>query len=59
MFIKIGLLVVFFAITIAIGLYCRKHYGSEQMVLFEGEHYLNGVVLGKVIIPLVEKLLGI
>ena len=37
----------------------RKHYGSEQMVLFEGEHYLNGVVLGKVIIPLVEKLLGI
>lgn len=37
----------------------RKHYGTGQMTLFEGEHYLNGVVLGKVIIPLVEKLLGI
>lgn len=37
----------------------QKHYGQEQMILFEGEHYLNGVVLGKVIIPLVEKLLGI
>ena len=37
----------------------RKHYGTGQMTLFEGEHYLNGVVLGKVIIPLAEKLLGI
>ena len=35
MFIKIGLLVVFFAITIAIGLYCRKH-----------STYVNGFVLG-------------
>lgn len=37
----------------------RKHYGSAQMSLFEGEHYLNGAVLGKVIIPLAQKLLGI
>ncbi len=36
----------------------RKHYGTEQMSLFEGEHYLNGVVLGKVVIPLAEKILG-
>lgn len=36
----------------------RKHYGSAQMSLFEGDHYLNGAVLGKVIIPLVQKLLG-
>ena len=35
MFIKIGLLVVFFAITIAIGLYCRKHSTD-----------VNGFVLG-------------
>ena len=37
----------------------RKHYGTQQMSLFEGEHYLNGVVLGKVVIPLAEKILGI
>jgi predicted esterase YcpF (UPF0227 family) len=35
----------------------RKHYGESQMTLFDGEHYLNGVVLGKVIIPMVETLL--
>ena len=35
----------------------RKHYGTAQMSLFEGEHYLNGVVLGKVIIPLAETIL--
>ncbi len=35
MFIKIGLLVAFFAITIAIGLYCRKHSTD-----------VNGFVLG-------------
>ncbi len=35
MFIKIGLLVVFFAVTIAIGLYCRKHSTD-----------VNGFVLG-------------
>ncbi len=35
----------------------RKHYGTAQMSLFEGEHYLNGVALGKVIIPLAETLL--
>ena len=37
----------------------RKHYGTLQMSLFEGEHYLNGVVLDKVVIPLAEKILGI
>ncbi len=37
----------------------RKHYGTAQMSLFEGEHYLNGVILGKVVIPLAEKILGI
>lgn len=36
----------------------RKHYGTGQMSVFEGEHYLNGVVLGKVVIPLAEKILG-
>ena len=35
----------------------RKHYGTSQMSLFEGEHYLNGEVLGKVIIPLAETIL--
>ena len=35
MFIKLGMLVVFFAITIAIGLYCRKHSTD-----------VNGFVLG-------------
>ena len=37
----------------------RKHYGAAQMSLFEGEHYLNGEVLGKVIIPLAETILGL
>lgn len=37
----------------------RKHYGTAQMSLFEGEHYLNGAVLGKMVIPLAEKILGI
>ena len=35
----------------------RKHYGDDRMSLFEGEHYLNGEVLGKVIIPLAETIL--
>ena len=35
----------------------RKHYGTGQMIIFDGEHYLNGVVLGKVVIPLAEKIL--
>ncbi|MBO5675676.1 MAG: hypothetical protein J6S07_05050 [Bacteroidaceae bacterium] len=37
----------------------RKHYGTAQMSLFEGEHYLNGEVLSKVIIPLAETILGL
>ena len=34
-----------------------KHYGKAQMVLFEGEHFLNDKVLSKVVMPLVERLL--
>lgn len=36
----------------------QKHYGREQMQLFEGEHFLNDKVLGKVVMPLVEKILS-
>lgn len=36
-----------------------KHYGRENFVLFEGEHFLNGQVLSRVVIPLVQCLLGI
>ena len=35
----------------------RKHYGADRMSLFDGEHYLNGEVLGRVIIPLAETIL--
>lgn len=31
-----------------------KHYGKEQMMLFDGEHFLNDKVLSKVVMPLVE-----
>ncbi len=37
----------------------KKHYGSTQMRLFEGEHFLNDKVLSKVVMPLIEQLLGI
>jgi predicted esterase YcpF (UPF0227 family) len=36
-----------------------KHYGKQQMQLFEGEHFLNDKVLSKVVIPLVEASLKI
>ena len=36
-----------------------KHYGKEQMVLFEGEHYLNDKVLSKVVMPRIEACLEI
>lgn len=36
-----------------------KHYGREQMRLFEGEHFLNDKVLSKVVMPLVEASLEI
>ena len=36
-----------------------KHYGKEQMRLFEGEHFLNDKVLSKVVMPLVEASLEI
>lgn len=37
----------------------QKHYGKEQMQLFEGEHFLNDKVLSKVVIPLVELMLKV
>lgn len=33
-----------------------KHYGKEQMQLFEGEHFLNDKVLSKVVMPLVGQI---
>ena len=36
-----------------------QHYGAEQMLLFDGEHFLNDKVLSKTVLPLAEKLLGI
>ena len=35
-----------------------KHYGKEQMQLFEGEHFFNDKVLSKVVMPLVERTLS-
>ena len=35
----------------------RKHYGTEQMSLFEGEHFLNDKVLSHVVLPLMEQIL--
>ena len=37
----------------------KKHYGSSNFILFEGEHRLNGQILSRVVMPLVEKLLGL
>ena len=37
----------------------RTHYGALHFSVFEGEHYLNGAVLSKVIIPLAEEILGL
>ena len=36
-----------------------KHYGKEQMQLFEGEHFLNDKVLSHVVMPLVERIINI
>ena len=35
----------------------KKHYGTEQMSLFEGEHFLNDKVLSRVVLPLMEQIL--
>lgn len=35
----------------------RKNYGAEQMMLFDGEHFLNDKVLSRVVLPLVEQIL--
>lgn len=32
-----------------------KHYGRENFALFEGEHYLNDIVLKKTVLPLALK----
>lgn len=37
----------------------RKHYGTTQMRLFDGEHYLNDHVLSREVMPLATKLLGL
>ncbi len=37
----------------------KKHYGGRNIILFEGEHRLNGQILSRVVMPLVEKLLGL
>lgn len=37
----------------------RKHYGDGHFITFQGEHYLNGQVLGHTVLPLVEQLLGL
>lgn len=36
----------------------KKHYGTTQMQLFEGEHFLNDKVLSHVVMPLIERLLA-
>ena len=33
----------------------KKQYGTIQMQIFDGEHYLNGKILDHVVIPLIEK----
>ncbi len=35
----------------------RKHYGAQQMLLFDGDHYLNDHVLSREVMPLVHRLL--
>ena len=35
----------------------KKNYGTGQMRLFEGEHFLNDKVLSRVVLPLVEQIL--
>lgn len=35
----------------------RKHYGSENFSLFDGDHYLNDTVLHHTVLPLVRRLL--
>lgn len=35
----------------------KKHYGTDQMSLFEGEHFLNDKVLSHVVLPLMEQIL--
>ena len=37
----------------------KKHYGEHNFILFEGEHRLNGQILSRVVMPLVERLLGL
>ena len=36
----------------------KKHYGTSQTRLFEGEHFLNDKVLSREVIPLAEQLLN-
>ncbi len=37
----------------------KKHYGTQQMSIFDGEHFLNDRVLTRHVMPLVEQLLAL
>jgi len=37
----------------------KKYYDPRHLTLFEGEHRLNGQILSRVIMPLIERLLGV
>lgn len=36
----------------------KEHYGTQNFRLFEGEHRLNGQILDKVVVPLIESIIG-
>lgn len=37
----------------------KKHYGTQQFRLFEGEHFLNDAVMKKAVLPVVREIMGI
>lgn len=37
----------------------RQHYDPAHLILFEGEHRLNGQILSRVVMPLIERILNI
>lgn len=36
----------------------KAHYGVENFKLFEGEHRLNGQILARIVVPLIESIIG-
>lgn len=36
----------------------KERYGTQNFRLFEGEHRLNGQILDKVVVPLIESIIG-